>query len=232
MTQKPFHTILLSLSCSIFMFGYAQRILEGPISVASGQDFTQMRNAMWNVLVTMSTVGYGDFTLKTNLGRTVGLMVCFWGTFLISFFVVSVNNMLTFEELQEKSYNTLQRLHISESLKVQAANVLTSAYRHKAAGGGLSSLADFRGKVLKFNHTKREIGNFYEGENEVDVLKKVIDNLREDVLTLRNDQTDMNGHILKITNYVQHSQRVHKTEAGSERTKSSEDISSQLKQDW
>ena len=86
---------------------------------------------MWNVIVTLATVGYGDFYLKTALGRFIGLIVCFWGTFIVSYFVVTVTNMLTFAPPEEKSYTLLLRLHYKEELKRYAVNVLSSAYRNK-----------------------------------------------------------------------------------------------------
>ena len=88
---------------------------------------------MWNVIITLSTVGYGDFYIKTAGGRIVGLVVCFWGTFVVSYFVVTVTSMLTFAPPEEKSYTLLLRLHYKEELKRYAVNVLSSAFRHKAA---------------------------------------------------------------------------------------------------
>jgi len=84
---------------------------------------------MWNVIVTLATVGYGEFTLKTSLGRLIGLIVCFWGTFVVSYFVVTVTSMLSFLPPEEKSYILLQRLHYKEELKLYAVNVLASAFK-------------------------------------------------------------------------------------------------------
>lgn len=86
---------------------------------------------MWNVIVTLATVGFGEFTLKTTLGRILGLITAFWGTFIVSYFVVTVTNMLTFKAPEEKSYTLLQRLHYKEELKEYAVNVLSNAFRHK-----------------------------------------------------------------------------------------------------
>jgi hypothetical protein len=88
---------------------------------------------MWNVIVTLATVGYGDFTLKTALGRLVGLITAFWGTFIVSYFVVTVTNILTLAAPEQKSYILLLRLHYKEELKEYAVNVLSSAFKHKLA---------------------------------------------------------------------------------------------------
>jgi hypothetical protein len=49
-----------------------------------------MINCMWNVIITSSSVGYGELYPKTFFGRIVGVVICFWGIFTVSFFVVVV----------------------------------------------------------------------------------------------------------------------------------------------
>ncbi len=72
---------------------------------------------MWNVIITLTTTGYGDIYPKTIFGRIIGAIICFWGTFVVSFFVVTVNNMLNFSPSEEKSYTLLLRLYYKEELK-------------------------------------------------------------------------------------------------------------------
>lgn len=57
-----------------------------------------LSNTIWNVLVTMTTVGYGDYFPKTNMGRVIGIIIAFWGVFIVSLFVVSLSNMFDFDQ--------------------------------------------------------------------------------------------------------------------------------------
>ena len=131
MKEKSFTAIFISVGATILLFGYQVHVFEGPISDISKQDLNDIFNAMWLIIVTLTTVGFGDFYLKTWNGRIVGFIACFWGTFVVSCFVVTVTNILTFSAPEEKSYILLQRLHYKESLKEYAVNVLSSAFRHK-----------------------------------------------------------------------------------------------------
>lgn len=77
----------------------------------------------------MGTIGFGEVYPKTVMGRVVGMIVCFWGVFIVSFFVVTLNNMLNFSANEEKAYNLLQRLYYKSQLKQRATLVLESAFR-------------------------------------------------------------------------------------------------------
>jgi len=109
------------------------------------------------VIITLTTTGYGEIYPKSVLGRFMGLVICFWGTFMVSFFVVTVN-MLTFTPSEEKSFNLLLRLHFKEELKDYAVSVLSSAYKHRLArlqnqeesGTVISAMRKFRGNMLSF----------------------------------------------------------------------------------
>jgi len=79
---------------------------------------------MWNVIITLTSVGYGELYPKTFFGRIVGIIICFWGVFIVSFFVVTVTNMLNFSSSEEKAYNLLLRLFYKMELKKGAIGVL------------------------------------------------------------------------------------------------------------
>ena len=88
---------------------------------------------MWNVIITLTSVGYGELYPKTFFGRIVGIIICFWGVFIVSFFVVTVTNMLNFTGSEEKAYNLLLRLYYKTELKRSAVGVLQSAFVHRNA---------------------------------------------------------------------------------------------------
>lgn len=166
---------------------------------------------MWNVIITLTTTGYGEFYPKSNFGRLIGLIICFWGTFIVSFFVVTVNNMLNFTTSEEKSYNLLLRLHFKEELKEYAVNVLSSAYKNRNMQlkqpnnkeKNLQTLRRFRGNMLSFQKAVVRVRNFYEGDTENEILMKLIDNLRDQVEEIRTEQSQVMEDLAQVVSFIE-----------------------------
>ena len=55
-------------------------------------------NALWLIVITLTTVGYGDVSPCTNPGRIIAMISALWGAFLISLLVISVASVF---ELQQ-----------------------------------------------------------------------------------------------------------------------------------
>lgn len=189
MKKKPYSVLLTSLVVSVALFGFVLRIFERPLSEASGQDFNSINNAFWVTLITMTTVGYGDFFPKSNIGRFIGILIAFWGVAFVSLFVVTLTNLLLFENGEEKSFILLQRLKSKDALKKQAVNVMTAAYRQKICKRqhpndlkkNISAVRTFRGYLLQFQAISRSIRGNYENETDADRIKRDLEDLREDV---------------------------------------------------
>ena len=112
---------------SILFSGFCLWVFERPLKEVSGQDFSYS-NSFWNAVVTMTTVGYGEIYPKTNWGRFIGIIICFWGVLIVSIFVVSLTNLLTLSPAEEKTYTLLVTLKRKEQLKWHATYVLQAAY--------------------------------------------------------------------------------------------------------
>lgn len=113
----PYSTIGISLILSTIVFGYQLKLTEGPVSDVSGQDFLNLDNCMWNVVITLASIGYGEIYPKTYYGRIIGVIITFWGLFIVSAFVVTVTNMLEFNQTEEKSYNMIISLYYKKKMK-------------------------------------------------------------------------------------------------------------------
>ena len=68
---------------------------------ASGYRFDKFATCMWNIVVTMTTVGYGDVIPVSYGGRTLGAFICLWGVLLESLMVATISEFLEFTDPQK-----------------------------------------------------------------------------------------------------------------------------------
>ena len=64
------------------------------------------------MMVTMTTVGYGDGFPLTHVGRTITFMGCILGTLMVSLMVVSLNNTSKLSIGELRVFNELIRLDV------------------------------------------------------------------------------------------------------------------------
>jgi voltage-gated potassium channel Kch len=69
-----------------------------------------LTSAIWFTVVTMTTVGYGDYFPKTLPGRALVIFLCIWGIFLVSLIVVTLTNMVTLNNAEFKGMNIFLKL--------------------------------------------------------------------------------------------------------------------------
>jgi hypothetical protein len=87
------------------------------------------RNSIWCSMMTMTTVGYGDFFPKTILGRAVGVIAAFNGGLLEALAILSCQGGLKLNWPELYSYKMITSLNKKEKLKKLAVNMLTAVYR-------------------------------------------------------------------------------------------------------
>ena len=85
----PFKVLSLSLVFSTFMIGIPLRIFERT-SDPEDNEYEYLWNAFWVIILTMTTVGYGDIYPVTHLGRGSAIVACIWGMFIVSLFIVAL----------------------------------------------------------------------------------------------------------------------------------------------
>lgn len=121
--KKPGTTVFCTLGTSILVLSYILRIFEIPYYHSIGQiDFDDYFAAIWCVVITMTTVGFGDIVAFSYFGRVVIMLTAFWGTFLISLLIVSVGKIFELEKNQKKAMHHL-------FLTRKAASSITSSLR-------------------------------------------------------------------------------------------------------
>ena len=57
-------------------------------------DFGYYWNCFWCIIITMTTIGYGDYFPRTILGRSIIVLASISGVFMVSILVVALTNTL------------------------------------------------------------------------------------------------------------------------------------------
>ena len=78
-------------------------------------------NCFWNVLVTMTTVGYGDIYPETTLGRIVGCAIATSGNIVVALIITFFQEQ-TYLEIEEKNaLEFMQRVNEKEEIMKDSA---------------------------------------------------------------------------------------------------------------
>lgn len=67
------------------------------------KDFSIYLNCFWCMIITMTTVGYGDYYARTIPGRFITVIACIVGVFLVSIMVVALTNTLNMNSAEAKA---------------------------------------------------------------------------------------------------------------------------------
>lgn len=202
MKDQAYLVLVSNLMMSMFYFGYLIRIFDQDLSEISGQNFNNIANPVWLSIVTMTTVGYGDFYPKSNPSRIVGILCSFYGVYLISLFVIALENLLYFDQSEEISFELISRLEDKESLKLEAVNVITSAYRHKKTKEAnpdnkkiiLGKLKVFRKYLMNFQTIAKSIRGNYGMDTPTDRVRREISDLKNSIEELTISLTAIGDH--------------------------------------
>lgn len=109
----------------ITFFGQAVRIAEGPLArITPDQDFSNYINSMWCVIVTMTTVGFGDIYPKTLPGRIVIFLVSLVGVVVVSVVVVTIQNIFMMSPLESKACTIIKKIQIKTGMTDKAAKIV------------------------------------------------------------------------------------------------------------
>ena len=86
---------------------YDLRIFERYFDELNDSNLGNYWNDLWCVFITMTTVGYGDISPKSLLGRIIIIISCMFGVFLVGLMGVSVTSYLNIVGVESNVYKIL-----------------------------------------------------------------------------------------------------------------------------
>ena len=112
--------VICAFMFSLIQLSMSLQIFEREVDI----NFKNITTASWNVIITLTTVGYGDYYPMTNCGRFIGIITAFWGVFFVSLFVVALTNILDLNESELRAFILLRRLFTRKVLRENACKMI------------------------------------------------------------------------------------------------------------
>ncbi|CAD8210247.1 unnamed protein product [Paramecium pentaurelia] len=131
MRTSPYTAQFIALTSLICIFAQGVRISENPLTRndPNNNNLGKYDNAVWNIIISITTVGYGDFYTRTDLGRFVIFIVCVLGIFVISIMVVTLITSLETSTLESHAITVLERIQLRELMVKSASMVILYSLR-------------------------------------------------------------------------------------------------------
>jgi len=112
-------------------------------------------NGFWCVVITMTTVGFGDYYPRNILGKTIIVISCFLGTFLISMMVAALTYIIEFNNQEAVAYDKIKCSDNDREYGLKAVLLLQRSFRYifhmKRLNSDLMLINDKPFRILKSN---------------------------------------------------------------------------------
>ena len=94
--------LLVTISIFIFIISLSGATVFYLIEVHSNPALKSFGQAIWWVLVSITTVGYGDIVPVTGAGKFLGIVLIFTGVALVSMFTATISSIFVAQKLKEE----------------------------------------------------------------------------------------------------------------------------------
>lgn len=145
--QKDSPFLILSCAfCSIsVILGILLRMFE-LLDIGGGGsiNYEFYTNGIWNIIIIMTTIGYGDYFPKTHIGRFISVITIVLGTLLVSLTIVALNGVIEFNPNEKQAFIILHRTAMRRKLHDTCQAIIRNNYMlHK-----LREQYDYDNKIL------------------------------------------------------------------------------------
>jgi uncharacterized protein YoxC len=198
------------------MLSYMLKILNQPLEITRTNNFKNFGNCFWYVLVTMTTVGYGDIYPETTMERIIGYAIAISGTVVVALIVSFFQEQITLENNEKNTLEFVERVNGKEELMEASVtyfkmNMLYLLNKRKMEKGSMPQ-SEFNKNYLikllkerieakkKFKSLFHQFHIHFKMENDVDKIKKKIDNLDFAQTDLSQSINELNNKIRELLN--------------------------------
>ena len=124
MVKQPYRIFFILLIIGLLFSVFSLRVFERELDFITKLDFGNYWNTCWCLIITILTVGYGDYVPSTSPGRFIVVATTFYGVFLASMLIVSLTNFLIFNENEKNTFLLIKRIKLKEEQERLSAKLL------------------------------------------------------------------------------------------------------------
>ena len=216
MQDSPFTFMGIYFLLTIIILSYSIKIIEGPAQ----EDYLKINNCIWNILVTMTTVGYGDMYPITSLGKILIIFITICGSLFISILTVSLQNILNMSKHELNAFNDKSLNIVNKNLIQKASFFFLKSMnlrfsKKKSIEEYKNGLNDSFEKILKKNNYMRNFEdkikagldyksikvfyrNTYELLSENDVMNESVKIVEENLNLIYNDTNEISKSVCNM----------------------------------
>ena len=209
--EKTLIMLIYSSLVICTMLSYMLKILNQPLEITQTNNFKNFGSCFWYVAVTMTTVGYGDIYPDTTAERVIGYCIAISGTVVVALIVSFFQEQITLGKNEKTSLTFVERVNGKEKLMDSSVtyfkmNMLYLLNKKRMEKGYMPQSEINKNKLIKLLKEKIEAKKKFKSlfhqfhiqfkmENDVDKIKKKIDNLDFAQTDLSNSINELNHKI-------------------------------------
>lgn len=131
----PFKCLMISNPYSIYPLIFLMFLLfstfgiiigESPLENITNSSLSKGWNALWCSIITILTVGYGDFYPRSLIGRIIIIISSLGGAFLLSMLISNLSNIFNFDEGQYTLCLLIQRIMLNKEKEKNSFKIVSS----------------------------------------------------------------------------------------------------------
>jgi len=131
--ERPFQVIMVSFVSCLVIIGTAIRISERSyVSGVTAEGLEHLTNVQWLLVISMTSVGYGDLYPSTHLGRFFTSVACIFGMLLVSVLVIFMGYASDFDKNQRVAYLKVKGAKSSFGVQKAAGKVICQLLVYKS----------------------------------------------------------------------------------------------------
>jgi hypothetical protein len=131
------------------------------LSDENNKAFHNLGNAVWCIIITMGTVGYGDYSPTSYLGRLIAFIAAISGIILASLLILTLSEELAMSSKESKSHVTLRRLQLRKLLEEYAEDAIV--FTSTMVGGNMNE--ELKKKTEKVKQISRRLKNMVDTDS-------------------------------------------------------------------